>query len=141
MELETKTITKKRSLALQVLAYALLRKRARLLVRATKQSKAAGDALLCELPGVFCAELCFGKASVRLIKEADRFRIQKKSEKSANILKIIFKDRAAMAEVCLNKVPLQKTFCEGRIAEIGPFNRFAVFARINAEADKLKAQK
>lgn len=136
MELETKKIVKKRSLITECFARILLKKRARLLVCATKKSGEAANMLLYELPGVFCVTLRFGSDKVRLLKEADQFRIMKKSEKSENSLSVIFKDRAVLAEVCLQKVPLQKAFSEDRVIAKGKIKYFAVFARINAEADK-----
>ena len=107
------------------------------MVRATKTNKEAAHALLYELPGVFCVVLRIGRISVRLLKEADQFRIMKKQERSEVSLTIHFEDRAALGEVCFGKVPLQKSFAEGRVRVTGYFSYFAVVARVNAEADRL----
>lgn len=133
MELETKEIKPKRSRLTDLLVRYWLRKIAGELVRATKKSKKAAKELLYGVPGVFAVRLAMGRYSVRLIKEADEFRIMKKTEKCAYFLTIKFKDRAALGEVGMRRGPLQRAFSEERVLVLGATSDFAVVTRVSAE--------
>lgn len=134
MELETKEIKPKRSRLTDLLVFYWIRTRARAFVRATKKSKKAAKDLLYGVPGVFSLRLAAGRQSVRLIKEADEFRIMKKSEKCAKMLTISFADRAVLGEISSGEISLHRAFAEQRISVSGLTAEFAVMARIHAES-------
>ena len=80
---------------------------------------AAGDRILYGLPGVFSFAIRFGDASVRLIKEANMFRIMEKSEISDILLCIDIGDAAALSDLKRGKATLQELLAEGRMEFVG----------------------
>ena len=73
-----------------------------------KLSRDAAQEILHGLPGVFSMTLQAGNASLRLIKEADTFRIMRKPEKSANLLTLQFEDLVVLDEIVSAKCTIQK---------------------------------
>ena len=112
-----------------------LSRRAKLFVRATKKSDAAAKEVLYHLPGCFAMSLVHQGNEIRLIKEADQFRIMKNSEESDILLTIFFKDTVALCELGAGEVTMQKAFSEGRISFKGPLKCFSTIVRVSEKSD------
>jgi len=113
-----------------------LKRLARAFCVATAASQEAGDEILYGLPGVFSMEIRAAGASVRLIKEASRLRIMKKSEKSETLLRIQLEDLAVLGDIIGRECTLQKALAEGRMTFTGKTNHLAALLRAGAEGDK-----
>ena len=137
MELETVTIRQRKQPARGALAALALRSRAKYLVRASKESREAAKDILRTLPGVFSMTLTAGTHSIRLIKEADQFRIMKKSEKSDIILDIEFRDLCALLEAAAKQVTMQKLLAENRLTFRGRTQYFAALMRVYSDGDRV----
>lgn len=109
---------------------------AKALVRASKESKGAGDDILYRLPGVFSMRIAYKDVFVRLIKEGNEFRILGSSEKSEELLSVVLSDGVALAELTFHASTWQKIYAEGRVAFAGKVKFAAVFVRIAAHRDK-----
>ena len=127
---------RKRDFFKRMLSHAALRKLAKALVRASEKSECAGDEILYGLPGVFSMDLTYQDQSVRLIKEANAFRIMKPSEKSEVSLSAIVTDEAALADLKFKRATWQKVYSEGRVVFAGKIKYAALFMRVMAEGDK-----
>lgn len=113
-----------------------LGKIAKELARASEKIENAGDDVLYRLPGVFSMSLVCGGQVVRLIKEANAFRVMKSSEKSEVSLSAKVTDEAALADLCSKKATWQKVYSEGRIVFAGKMKYATLFMRVMAEGDK-----
>ena len=109
---------------------------AKTLARASENSENAGDDVLYRLPGVFSLSLVYRGEVVRLIKEANAFRIMKPSEKSEVSLSAIVTDEAALADLKFKRATWQKVYSEGRVVFAGKIKYAALFMRVMAEGDK-----
>ena len=134
------TKTNKKPFFKSALTALVLGRIANALVVATKKSQSAGDELLYRLPGVFSMTISYGGRRVRLIKEANTFRIMEKSEKSDILLAVEFADGAALCDVFQAKATWAKILSEGRLRLSGNVNYAAVFLRVAAESDRLRAK-
>lgn len=105
------------------------------LVKASACEK-AGDRILYHLPGVFSFSIRFGEACVRLIKEANAFRIMENSEKSDVLLCLDIKDRAALSDLSSKRATLQSLLAEGRLGFVGKTKYAALIIGVAAEGDK-----
>ncbi len=117
-------------------ARSALKKIAGYLARASKTSEKVGDDVLYHLPGVFSLGVSYGGESVRLIKEANSFRIMKSSEKSDVSLIATVVDAAAIRDICTHKASWQKLYAEGRVTFAGKIKYATLFMRVMAEGDK-----
>lgn len=113
-----------------------LKDRALFFVRAGKKSKIAAKEILYGLPGVFAMSLSAEGKEIRLIKEADEFRIMENSESSDILLKIRFHDLTVLRDIASQETTLQKAFAERRISFSGQTKYFTAIARVSAEGDK-----
>lgn len=109
---------------------------AKRVVRATEKCEKAKLDLLYSLPGVFSLELACGGASIRLIKEADTFRIMEKSERSVILLRVIFSDRGSERALLYKKASLCRLLAEGRILYFGKSKYMSVLTRVSEEGDR-----
>ena len=138
----TETIKiQKRSLLKRMLAAHALGKYAKELVKASERSETAGDEILFHLPGVFCFSLCYRGESVRLIKEANAFRVMKKSEKSEPLLCVKIEDAAVLCDIYSHRATLQKASAEGRVTFGGKIKYATLVMRVSAEGDKATLNK
>ena len=136
MEEKFTTVTFKNNPFRRFAGKCALRRMAKLFVRATQRSDAAKKAVLYGLPGVFSASITFEGNSMRLIKEADEFRIMKKSEKSEILLYIDFRDTESIAEVAARETNLNRVFAAGRMTFRGKTRYLAAMMRAFVEGDK-----
>ena len=120
----------------RLFARSALMKIAKTLARASENSENAGDDVLYRLPGVFSLSLVYRGEVVRLIKEANAFRIMKPSEKSEVSLSAIVTDEAALADLKFKRATWQKVYSEGRVVFAGKIKYAALFMRVMAEGDK-----
>lgn len=120
----------------RLFARSALMKIAKTLARASENSENAGDDVLYRLPGVFSLSLVYRDEVVRLIKEANAFRIMKPSEKSEVSLSAIVTDEAALADLKFKRATWQKLYAEGRVVFAGKIKYAALFMRVMAEGDK-----
>ena len=111
---------------------------AKAIVFASEKGAGAGDAILYQLPGVFSMRITYRGESVRLIKEANTFRIMEKSEKSEESLSIIFADRAALADLACRHSTLQKVYSEGRVTFGGKIKYATLIMRVTSYGDKVR---
>ena len=105
---------------------------AKALVRASKESTAAGDDILYRLPGVFSLRIAYKDAFVRLIKEGNEFRLMETSEKSEELLSVTLTDAAALADVAFHAATWQKIYAEGRMTFAGKIKYASLLMRIAA---------
>lgn len=115
-----------------------LQKISKALVLASEQSSAVGDDILYGLPGVFSFCISYKGECVRLIKEANSFRIMKPSEKSEVLLSIEPLDDAALGDLCLGGATWHKLYAEGRVSFAGKIKYATVFMRVAAEGDRFR---
>ena len=113
-----------------------LKRIAKALVLASEKSAVVGDDILYRLPGVFALSVTYQETSVRLIKEANAFRIMKDAEKSVILLSVTITDQAALEELSEKRATWQKVYAEGRITFAGKEKYAALFLRAAAEGDK-----
>ena len=109
---------------------------AKALVRASKESVVAGDDILYHLPGVFSFSIQYGDSKLRLIKEANQFRIMENAEKSDILLSATIEDAAALGDLAARKATWHKVYAEGRVAFIGKMKYASLVMRVAAEGDK-----
>ena len=126
---ETRLFTK-------IFARHALRRCACFLVRATERCEAAAKEVLYDLPGVFAMSLVAAGEEVRLIKEADCFRIMKKAERSDVLLSIRFEDLAILGDLTARECTMQKALAERRLTCFGKIGYLATVMRVSAEGDK-----
>ena len=132
-----KTIdARKKCFLKRMLSRRALSRLAKALVCASKGSVAAGDGILYGLPGVFSLRLDYRGEHVRLIKEANEFRMMEKSEKSEVLLSIEVMDAAALADLYFHNATWQKVYAEGRMTFAGKTKYATLVMRIMAEGDK-----
>lgn len=117
-------------------AHMALRRKAKMIVKATERSAEAKNEVLYSLPGIFAMELCEGKYTVRLIKEGEALRIMESAEKSDILLTVVFSDIDAERGSLVGKVSLARLFAEGRVTYRGRGKYFNAFQRISYIADK-----
>ena len=110
---------------------------AKALVRASKESLVAGDDILYRLPGVFSFSIGYKGSEVRLIKEADEFRILNNAEKSEVLLSATFEDAAALGDIAARVATWHKVYAEGRITFAGKMRYASLLLRVAAEGDKV----
>ena len=103
---------------------------------AVSLSRDASQEILRGLPGVFSMTLQTKDAKLRLIKEADTFRIMKASERSDNLLTIQFEDATILGEIISGECTMQKALSERRMTFAGKTKYLAVFLRAGAQGDK-----
>ena len=135
--MEVTTISKRGGLR-RLFQKAALKRLAKELVRSSEESSLAGDEILYRLPGVFSFVLEYQGESVRLIKEANSFRIMENSEKSAVLLSATVMDGAALCDIYRHRATWQKVYAEGRIAFGGKAKYAMVVIRVAAEGDKAR---
>ena len=114
-----------------------LSKIAKSLVRASVESDTAGESVLYGFPGVFCLRISFRDVAVRLIKEANNFRIMESSEKSEVLLSIDILDDAALFDLSSASATWQKVYAEGRVRFAGKMKYAATFLRVAAAGDRV----
>lgn len=105
-------------------------------LRGVQMSREAALELLHGLPGVFSMTLSAGDSSLRLIKEADTFRIMENAERCENLLTINFEDLTVLGEIVSRESTMQKAFSERRLTFTGKTRYFTVFMRAGAAGDK-----
>ena len=113
-----------------------LKRVAKALVVASESSVAAGDDILYRLPGVFSLMISYEGSSVRLIKEANAFRIMGPSEKSEVLLAVTIADSAALGDLMFRSATWQKVYAEGRATFAGKVKYATLLLRVAAEGDK-----
>ncbi|MBP5610573.1 MAG: hypothetical protein J6X72_04465 [Clostridia bacterium] len=113
-----------------------LRRLAGALCHAGEASQRAGDEILYGLPGVFTVELEAPNAKVRLIKEANVFRVLKKAETSDVSLRIRLEDLAVLGDIVAGECTLQRALAEGRLTYAGKTAHLAALIRAGAEGDR-----
>lgn len=111
---------------------------AKALVRAAKESSVAGDDILYRLPGVFSFSIGYKGCIVRIIKEANEFRIMENAEKSVILLSATFEDAAALADLAARDATWHKVYAEGRITFAGKMKYASLLMRVAAEGDKFE---
>jgi len=136
MSLETETVKLNPAPLLDFFAERALRRVAKNLVRTTRTCTAAAKEVLYGLPGIFCMALCVRNHTVRLIKEADLFRIADEEEKATPLLTITFKDVAILKAVADRRTPISASVAEGRVSFRGQTRFFATLMRVSGEGDK-----
>ena len=137
MKLQTETQKSKPSFTKGIFVLYALKKLAKLFVRATKESKSAGTELLYKLPGVFSISIRYGDRKVRLIKEADEFRILGAKERARETLAMILTDPVILGELCAHEATWQKALAENRLVFKGKSAHLASIMRIAEESDKV----
>ena len=105
-------------------------------LRGVQMSREAAQELLHGLPGVFSMTLSAGEASLRLIKEADTFRIMENAERCENLLTINFEDLTVLGEIVSRECTMQKALSERRLTFTGKTHYLTVFLRAGAAGDK-----
>jgi len=106
------------------------------LCRAGEASERAGDEILYGLPGIFTIEFEAPNAKIRLIKEANVFRVLKKAEKSDVSLRIRLEDLAVLGDIVARECTLQRALAEGRLTYAGKTKHLAAVIRASAEGDR-----
>lgn len=125
----------------RLLSKIALKKLASNLVLASQKSKEAAKDVLYTLPGVFSMTLVYGTYQIRLIKEADEFRIMDSSEVSENLLTLEPIDAGILADLYTHRTTLQHALAENRVRLVGKTKYAATIVRVSAQADKLVCSK
>jgi len=128
---------RKRNLMARIYIRRALKKIANELVNAAERGVGAGDEVLYRLPGVFSMSISYHDLGIRLIKEANAFRIMEKSEKSEESLSIKILDLAALTDLREHKATWQKLYAEGRLVFAGKVEYAAAIIRVIAAGDKV----
>ncbi len=136
MGLKTEKIEFKKTFKKKIKIRKALHRAANLFLIATKNTPEARRAILHELPGVYSMELFCEGESIRLIKEADEFRIMENSEKSELLTRICFLDKGVLMDFENGEISLGKAIAEGRLSFVGSVKYVAVLARVLHTKDK-----